>query len=397
MNNKSVYMDYAATTFVKPEVLQEMLPYFTEKFGNPSSLYSFSDDTKRAIIRSREKVASAINADKSEIYFTGGGSEADNWAIKGIAEAHKNKGNHIITTQIEHHAVINTCKYLEKNGFEVTYLPVDEEGFISLKDLKEAITDKTILISIMFANNEIGTLEPIKEIGDLCREKKIIFHTDAVQAVGHVKIDVEDLNIDLLSMAAHKFYGPKGIGALYIRRGVKLESLIHGGGQERNKRASTENIASIVGMGKAIEIAVEEMDTEAKRLSSLREKLVEGIMEKIPYTKINGPVGDKRLPGNSDFSFIGIEGEALLLDLDFDGIYASTGSACASGSLDPSHVLLAIGLKHEVAHGSLRLTMGAGTTEDDIDYVLSKLPAIVKRRREMSPLWEDFIKEKERV
>jgi cysteine desulfurase len=397
MNNKSVYMDYAATTFVKPEVLQEMLPYFTEKFGNPSSLYSFSDDTKRAIIRSREKVASAINADKSEIYFTGGGSEADNWAIKGIAEAHKNKGNHIITTQIEHHAVINTCKYLERNGFEVTYLPVDEEGFISLKDLKEAITDKTILISIMFANNEIGTLEPIKQIGDLCREKKIIFHTDAVQAVGHVKIDVEDLNIDLLSMAAHKFYGPKGIGALYIRRGVKLESLIHGGGQERNKRASTENIASIVGMGKAIEIAVEEMDTEAKRLSSLREKLVEGIMEKVPYTKINGPVGDKRLPGNSDFSFIGIEGEALLLDLDFDGIYASTGSACASGSLDPSHVLLAIGLKHEVAHGSLRLTMGAGTTEDDIDYVLSKLPAIVKRRREMSPLWEDFIKEKERV
>lgn len=397
MNNKSVYMDYAATTFVKPEVLQEMLPYFTEKFGNPSSLYSFSDDTKRAIIRSREKVASAINADKSEIYFTGGGSEADNWAIKGIAEAHKNKGNHIITTQIEHHAVINTCKYLEKNGFEVTYLPVDEEGFISLKDLKEAITDKTILVSIMFANNEIGTLEPIKEIGDLCREKKIIFHTDAVQAVGHVKIDVEDLNIDLLSMAAHKFYGPKGIGALYIRRGIKLESLIHGGGQERNKRASTENIASIVGMGRAIEIAVEEMDNEAKRLSSLREKLVEGIMEKIPYTKINGPVGDKRLPGNSDFSFIGIEGEALLLDLDFDGIYASTGSACASGSLDPSHVLLAIGLKHEVAHGSLRLTMGAGTTEDDIDYVLSKLPAIVKRRREMSPLWEDFIKEKERV
>lgn len=397
MNNKSVYMDYAATTFVKPEVLQEMLPYFTEKFGNPSSLYSFSDDTKRAIIRSREKVASAINADKSEIYFTGGGSEADNWAIKGIAEAHKNKGNHIITTQIEHHAVINTCKYLEKNGFEVTYLPVDEEGFISLKDLKEAITDKTILVSIMFANNEIGTLEPIKEIGALCREKKIIFHTDAVQAVGHVKIDVEDLNIDLLSMAAHKFYGPKGIGALYIRRGIKLESLIHGGGQERNKRASTENIASIVGMGKAIEIAVEEMDNEAKRLNSLREKLVEGIMEKIPYTKINGPVGDKRLPGNSDFSFIGIEGEALLLDLDFDGIYASTGSACASGSLDPSHVLLAIGLKHEVAHGSLRLTMGAGTTEDDIDYVLSKLPAIVKRRREMSPLWEDFIKEKERV
>jgi cysteine desulfurase len=397
MNTKNVYMDYAATTFVKPEVLKEMLPYFTEKFGNPSSLYSFSNDTKKAITEAREKVAEAIKADKSEIFFTGGGSEADNWAIKGVAQAHKNKGNHIITTQIEHHAVINTCKYLEKNGFEVTYLPVDEEGFISLEDLKRAITDKTILVSIMFANNEIGTLQPIKEIGELCREKKIIFHTDAVQAVGHVKVDVEALNIDLLSMAAHKFYGPKGIGALYIRRGIKIENLIHGGGQERGKRASTENIASIIGMGKAIELAVGEIDKESQRLIDLREKLVKGIMEKIPYAKINGPVGDNRLPGNSDFSFIGIEGEALLLDLDFDGIYASTGSACASGSLDPSHVLLAIGLPHEVAHGSLRLSMGAGTTEEDIDYVLEKLPAIVKRRREMSPLWEDFIKERERV
>lgn len=397
MTNKQVYMDYAATTFVKPEVLEEMLPYFTEKFGNPSSLYSFSDETKRAISVAREKVAKAINADKSEIYFTGGGSEADNWAIKGIASAHKNKGNHIITTSIEHHAVLNTCKYLEKNGFEVTYLPVDAEGFVSVEDVKNAITDKTILVSIMFANNEVGTIEPIKEIGTICREKKIFFHTDAVQAIGHVAIDVEDMNIDLLSMASHKFYGPKGIGALYVRRGIKIDNLVHGGGQERGKRASTENIASIVGMGKAIELATEEMETEGKRLTALREKLVKGITEKIPYTKINGPVKDKRLPGNSDFSFIGIEGEALLLDLDFDGIYASTGSACASGSLDPSHVLLAIGLKHEVAHGSLRLTMGANTTEEDVDYVLLKLPEIVKRRREMSPLWEDFIKEKERV
>ena len=394
MSKKRVYMDYAATTYTKPEVLEEMLPYFTEEFSNPSSLYSFSDNTKNAINTSRERIAKAINAEKDEIYFTGGGSEADNWALKGIALAHKNKGNHIITTQIEHHAIIHTGKFLEKNGFEVTYLPVDEEGFVKVEDVKNAITEKTILVSVMFANNEIGTIEPIKEIGKICREKKILFHTDAVQAVGHVKIDVKDMNIDLLSLAGHKFYGPKGIGALYIRRGIKIENLIHGGGQERGRRASTENIAGIVGIGKAIELATTELEEEAQRLKNLRDKLVKGIMEKIPYTKLNGPSDDRRLPGNSDFSFIGIEGETLLLDLDFAGIYASTGSACASASLDPSHVLLAIGLPHETAHGSLRLTLGAKSTEEDVDYVLETLPEIVRKRREMSPLWEDFLKEK---
>lgn len=394
MSEKRVYMDYAATTYTKPEVVEEMLPYFTEEFGNPSSLYSFSEKTKEAITTARERVAKAINAEKDEIYFTSGGSEADNWALKGIALAHKNKGNHIITTKIEHHAILHTGKFLEKNGFDVTYLPVDEEGFVKVEDVKNAITEKTILVSVMFANNEIGTIEPIKEIGKVCREKKIFFHTDAVQAVGHVKIDVKDMNIDLLSLAGHKFYGPKGIGALYIRRGIKIENLIHGGAQERGRRASTENIASIVGLGKAIELAVNEMDEESKRLKNLREKLVKGIMEKIPYTKLNGPSDDRRLPGNSDFSFIGIEGETLLLDLDFAGIYASTGSACASASLDPSHVLLSIGLPHETAHGSLRLTLGAKSTEDDVNYVLETLPEIVRKRREMSPLWEDFLKEK---
>ncbi|AJA48224.1 cysteine desulfurase IscS [Clostridium pasteurianum DSM 525 = ATCC 6013] len=394
MSEKRVYMDYAATTYTRSEVLEEMLPYFTEEFGNPSSLYTFSDNTKKAINIARERVAKAINAEKDEIYFTGGGSEADNWALKGIALAHRNKGNHIITTQIEHHAILHTAKFLEKNGFEITYLPVDEEGFVKVEDLKNAITEKTILVSVMFANNEIGTIEPIKEIGEICREKKILFHTDAVQAIGHVKVDVKDMNIDLLSLAGHKFYGPKGIGALYIRRGIKIENLIHGGGQERGRRASTENIAGIVGIGKAIELATSELEEESQRLNNLRNKLVKRIMEKIPYTKLNGPSDNRRLPGNSDFSFIGIEGETLLLDLDFDGIYASTGSACASASLDPSHVLLAIGLPHETAHGSLRLTLGAKSTEEDVDYVLEVLPEIIRKRREMSPLWEDFLKEK---
>lgn len=392
MENRRIYMDYAATTYVKPEVFEEMKPYFTEEFGNPSSLYSFSDKTKVAINTARERVAKAINAEKNEIYFTCGGSEADNWALKGIAFANKNKGNHIITTQIEHHAMINACKFLEKNGFEVTYLKPDAEGFISPEDVKNAITDKTILVSIMFANNEVGTIEPIKEIGKICRERKVIFHTDAVQAVGHVPVDVKDMNIDLLSLAGHKFYGPKGVGALYIRTGVKIESLIHGGGQERSKRGSTENIAGIVGLGKAIELSVSEMKEESNRVAALRDKLLSGIMEKIPYTKLNGPKGDKRLPSNIDVSFIGIEGETLLLDLDFEGIFASTGSACASASLDPSHVLLALGLPHEIAHGSLRLTLGAKSTEEEVDYVLEVLPKIVKRRRDMSPLWEDFIK-----
>ncbi|NFD77623.1 cysteine desulfurase NifS [Clostridium botulinum] len=394
--NKQVYMDYSATTYTKPEVLEEMLPFFTENFGNPSSLYSFSDKTKKAVNLARERVSKALNAEKNEIFFTSGGSEADNWALKGIAYANKKKGNHIITTKIEHHAILHTAQFLKKEGFKVTYLPVDEEGFVSVEDIKNAITDETILVSVMFANNEIGTIEPIKEIGELCKEKNIYFHTDAVQAIGHVDIDVKDMNIDLLSMSAHKFYGPKGVGALYIKNGVKIQNLIHGGGQERGKRASTEDTAGIVGLGKAIELAMENMPEENEKLSNLRGKLIRGIEERIPEVKLNGPKDmSRRLPNNVNFSFIGIEGETLLLDLDMNGIFGSTGSACASASLDPSHVLLSIGLPHETAHGSLRLSLGAKNTEEDIDYVLEVLPKIIKQRREMSPLWEDYMKNKE--
>ncbi|WP_434290021.1 cysteine desulfurase NifS [Clostridium botulinum] len=394
--NKQVYMDYSATTYTKPEVLEEMLPFFTENFGNPSSLYSFSDKTKKAVNLARERVSKALNAEKNEIFFTSGGSEADNWALKGIAYANKKKGNHIITTKIEHHAILHTAQFLEKEGFKVTYLPVDEEGFVSVEDIKNAITDETILVSVMFANNEIGTIEPIKEIGELCKEKNIYFHTDAVQAIGHVDIDVKDMNIDLLSMSAHKFYGPKGVGALYIKNGVKIQNLIHGGGQERGKRASTENTAGIVGLGKAIELAMENMPEENEKLSNLRGRLIRGIEARIPEVKLNGTKDmSRRLPNNVNFSFIGIEGETLLLDLDMNGIFGSTGSACASASLDPSHVLLSIGLPHETAHGSLRLSLGAKNTEEDIDYVLEVLPKIIKQRREMSPLWEDYMKNKE--
>ena len=392
---KPVYMDYAATTYVKPEVLEEMLPYFTNKFGNPSSFYAISRETKMAVDKARGQVADALNADLNEIYFTGGGSEADNWAIKGIASAYKNKGNHIITTKVEHHAVLHTCEYLEKQGFEVTYLDVDEEGFINLEELKNAITDKTILVSIMFANNEIGTIEPIKEIGKICRERKVLFHTDAVQAIGNVEIDVKDMNIDLLSIAGHKIYGPKGIGVLYIRKGVRIHNLIHGGGQERNRRAGTENIAAIVGLGKAIEMATQNLEEHSKNLTVLRDKLIDGLL-KIPYTRLNGPRGDKRLPGNVNVSFEFIEGESILLSLDFEGVCASSGSACTSGSLDPSHVLLAIGLPHEKAHGSLRLTLGDGSTEEDVDYVLEVIPPIIERLRKMSPLWTDIVKRGER-
>ncbi|APQ76492.1 cysteine desulfurase NifS [Clostridium botulinum] len=394
--NKQVYMDYSATTYTKPEVLEEMLPFFTENFGNPSSLYSFSDKTKKAVNLARERVSKALNAEKNEIFFTSGGSEADNWALKGIAYANKKKGNHIITTKIEHHAILHTAQFLEKEGFKVTYLPVDEEGFVSVEDIKNAITDETILVSVMFANNEVGTIEPIKEIGELCKEKNIYFHTDAVQAIGHVDIDVKDMNIDLLSMSAHKFYGPKGVGALYIKNGVKIQNLIHGGGQERGKRASTEDTAGIVGLGKAIELAIENMPEENEKLSNLRGRLIRGIEARIPEVKLNGPKDmSRRLPNNVNFSFIGIEGETLLLDLDMNGIFGSTGSACASASLDPSHVLLSIGLPHETAHGSLRLSLGAKNTEEDIDYVLEVLPKIIKQRREMSPLWEDYMKNKE--
>ena len=393
--NKSIYMDHAATTYTKPEVLEEMIPYFTTYFGNPSSIYTLARETKKAIDVARDKIAKAINANENEIFFTGGGSEADNWVIKGIASAYKQKGNHIITTTIEHHAVLHTCEYLAKNGYEITYLPVDEYGLINIKDLENAITDKTILVSVMFANNEIGTIEPIKEIGALCRSKKILFHTDAVQAVGHIPVDVKEMNIDLLSIAAHKFYGPKGIGALYVKKGIKIDNLIHGGGQERNRRAGTENVAGIVGFGKALELATQNMEANNKKLVYLRDKLMNGLLE-VPHTRLNGPRGEKRLPGNSNICFRFIEGESILLMLDANGIAASSGSACTSGSLDPSHVLLAIGLEHEIAHGSLRLTLGDETTEEEVDFVLKTVPGIIQRLRDMSPLYDDYLKKGEK-
>lgn len=388
-----IYLDNAATTPVKKEVLEEMLPFFSENYGNPSSVYSLGSRSKVAVEDAREQVAKAIGASPREIFFTGSGSEADNWAIKGIAYGNKDKGNHIITSKIEHHGVLNTCKYLEKQGFTVTYLDVDENGLINLDDLKESITEETILITIMFANNEIGTIQPIKEIGEIAKEKNIYFHTDAVQAIGYVNIDVDKLNIDLLSMAAHKFYGPKGVGALYIRRGVKIDPLIIGGGQEKNRRAGTENVPGIVGMGKAIELAIENMDERNEKLIKLRDSLIEKIFDKIDYVKLNGHP-EKRLPNNVNISFEFIEGESLLLSLDMAGIAASSGSACTSGTLDPSHVLLAIGLSHEVAHGSLRMSLGDFTTEEDIDYVVEKLVEIVARLRSMSPLYERVKEEK---
>ena len=384
---KLIYMDHAATTPLKKEVLDEMLPYMKDKFGNPSSIYSLGGQSKNAVEIAREKVANAINAKPREIFFTGGGSEADNWAIKGVAYANRNRGNHIITSKIEHHAVLHTCEYLEKQGFDVTYLDVDEYGLIDLEQLERSITDKTILISIMFANNEIGTIQPIKEIGRIAKEKGVYFHTDAVQAIGHIKIDVDELNIDLLTMAAHKFYGPKGIGALYIRQGVKIDPLISGGGQERNRRAGTENVPGIVGMGKAIELAYENFEEKNRRLTYLRNRLIEKIFEKIDYVRLNGHP-TQRLPGNVNVCFEFTEGESLLLSLDMAGIAGSSGSACTSGSLEPSHVLLAIGLPHEIAHGSLRLTLGDSNTEEEIDYVVEKLVGIVARLREMSPLYE---------
>ncbi len=387
------YFDNAATTAVRPEVLEEMLPYFTESFGNPSSVYKIAQKNKNAIENAREQVAKAINAGVNEIYFTGSGSEADNWAIKGIAESYASKGKHIITSAIEHHAVLHTCEYLETKGYEVTYLPVDEDGLVSLEDLKKAIRKDTILISIMFANNEIGTIEPIAEIGKIARENDVLFHTDAVQAVGHINIDVKEMNIDLLSMSGHKFNGPKGVGALYVRKGIKLNPFIHGGAQERRKRAGTENVPAIVGMGKAIELAVNELESEVPRLTSLRDKLINGILEKIPYSRLNGHKTN-RLPGNANISFEYIEGEGILLLLDYKGILASSGSACTSGSLDPSHVLLAIGLPHEKAHGSVRFSMGHFNTEEQVDYILKELPPIIERLRMMSPLYEEVLKSK---
>lgn len=389
---KNIYMDNSATTPVKKQVLDEMMPFFTENYGNPSSVYSLGRISKKAIEDSRHKIATALGANDREIFFTGGGSEADNWAIKGIAYANKDKGNHIITSKIEHHAILHTCEYLEKNGFKVTYLDVDEYGMVDLEQLKNSITDKTILISIMYANNEIGTIQPIKEIGEIAKKNNIYFHTDAVQAIGHIEIDVKELNIDLLSLSAHKFYGPKGIGALYIKQGVKIDSLISGGGQERNKRAGTENVAAIVGMGKAIELAYENLHEHNARLISLRDSLIEKIKANIPYVRLNGHP-TKRLPGNVNMCFRFIEGESLLLSLDMEGIAGSSGSACTSGSLDPSHVLLSIGLSHEIAHGSLRLSLGDFNTEDEIDYVVEKLVKIVDRLRQMSPLYEKLKEE----
>lgn len=389
--DKIIYLDNAATTRTAPEVVEAMLPYFTENYGNPSSVYGFAAKNKEAVSKQREIIAHILGAKEKEIYFTAGGSEADNWALKATAECCASKGNHIITTKIEHHAILHTAEYLEKKGFEVTYLDVDEDGVIKLDDLKAAIRPTTILISVMFANNEIGTLQPIREIGEIAKEHGILFHTDAVQAFGQVPISVDDCHIDMLSASGHKLNGPKGIGFLYIRTGVKIRSFIHGGAQERKRRAGTENVPGIIGLGTASKRAAETMAERAQKEAKLRDYLIKRVLDEIPYTKLNGHPS-KRLPNNANFSFRFVEGESLLIMLDMKGICASSGSACTSGSLDPSHVLLAIGLPHEIAHGSLRLTLGEETTEEDIDYTVDCLKGIVKNLREMSPLYEDFIK-----
>ena len=384
MNHQLIYLDNAATTAVRPEVLDAMLPYFSKAYGNPSSIHSIGREAKIAVETARRQVAAAIGAQPQEIYFTAGGSESDNWALRGIADV--TQGKHIITSAVEHHAILHTCEYLETKGYRITYLPVDEYGRVNPQDVKAAITDDTILITIMTANNEIGTLEPIAEIAAIAKDAGITFHTDAVQAVGAIPIDVNTLGVDMLSMSAHKFNGPKGIGALYIRKGLRISPLIFGGAQERKMRAGTENLASIVGFGKAIELANAELDAHAEKLSRLRDKLINGVFEAIPDVRLNGHPID-RLPNNFNMCFRFIEGESLLMRLDLAGIEGSSGSACTSGSLDPSHVLLAIGLPHEIAHGSLRLTLGNDTTEEDIDYVLTKLPGIVQTLRDMSPLY----------
>ena len=391
MEKKLIYMDNAATTPVKPEVLDAMLPYFTEKFGNPSSIYSISSENKKAITDAREVIAKTINTTPENIYFTAGGSESDNWALKATADAYASKGKHIITTKIEHHAILHTCEYLETKGFEITYLDVDENGLVKLDELTAAIRPDTILISVMFANNEIGTIEPIAEIGKIAHEHGVLFHTDAVQAYTQVPIDVEAMNIDMMSTSGHKINGPKGIGFLYIRKGVKIKSFIHGGAQERHRRAGTENVTGIIGLAKAAEIATANMKERTAEEIKVRDHLIERIEKEIPYAKLNGD-RVKRLPNNVNFSFQFVEGESMLILLDSKGIRASSGSACTSGSLDPSHVLLAIGLPHEIAHGSLRLTISDQITMEDADYVVDNLKEIVNHLREMSPLYEDFIK-----
>jgi len=386
---RRIYLDYAATTPTHPEVVKAMLPYFTEVFGNPSSIYSCGQEAKGVLEESRAKVAALIGAQDEEIVFTSGGTEADNFAIKGAAYANENKGNHIVTTSIEHHAVLETCKFLEERGFRVTYLPVDEYGLIAPENVREAITNKTILISVMQANNEIGTIEPIAEIGKIAKEAGISFHTDAVQAVGHIPINVDELGVDLLSMSAHKLYGPKGIGALYIRKGTKLLPFMHGGEQERGRRASTDNVPGIVGFGRAAELAQQEMSEEAEQLIPLRDKLINDLLERIDHTQLNGHPRN-RLPNNVNVSVEFVEGESMCLNLDLEGICASTGSACSSSSIEPSHVLLALGLPPERAHGSLRFTLGKWSTEEDIDRVLEVLPPAVARLRAMSPLLKSY-------
>lgn len=390
-----IYLDNAATTRTAQEVVDAMIPYFTENYGNPSSIYELGQRSKEAITTAREQIAEVIGAKPEEIYFTAGGSEADNWALKAACEAYEKKGKHIITTKIEHHAILHTCEYLEKKGVEVTYLDVDENGLVDLDALQKAIRPDTILISIMFANNEIGTIEPVKEIGMIAKEHGILFHTDAVQAFGQVPIDVDDMHIDMLSSSAHKINGPKGIGFLYIRKGVKIRSFVHGGAQERKRRAGTENVPAIVGYGVAAKRAADTMEERTARERQLRDDFIKRVEKEIPYVKLNGHP-DKRLPNNINFSFRFIEGESLLIMLDMKGIAGSSGSACTSGSLDPSHVLLAIGLPHEIAHGSLRLTLGEDITKEDLDYTLEQIKEIVGRLRELSPLYEDFVRKQEK-
>lgn len=389
--DRLIYLDNAATTKTAPEVVEAMLPYFTEHYGNPSSVYGFAAENKEAVSKQREIMAGALGAKPNEIYFTAGGTESDNWALKATAEAYESKGRHIITTKIEHHAILHTGEYLEKKGFDVTYLDVDENGLVDPEEVEKAIRPDTILISVMYANNEIGTIEPIREIGAIAKEHGVLFHTDAVQAFGQIPINVDECHIDMLSASGHKLNGPKGIGFLYIRTGIKIRNFIHGGAQERKRRAGTENVPGIVGLGKAVERAVSTMKERAEKEKEVRDYLIEKVLKEIPYTKLNGHP-TKRLPNNANFSFRFIEGEAMLLSLDMAGICGSSGSACTSGSLDPSHVLLAIGLPHEIAHGSLRLTLNEEITKEDIDYVVENLSRIIGNLRDMSPLYEDFMK-----
>lgn len=392
---KLIYLDNAATTKTSEEVVAAMLPYFTEYYGNPSSVYEFASESKKAVSNARRTIAETLGAQENEIYFTAGGSEADNWALKATAEAYQSKGKHIITTKIEHHAILHTAEYLEKRGFEITYIGVDENGVVKVDELEKAIRPDTILISVMFANNEIGTIQPIKEIGEIAKKQGVLFHTDAVQAYGQLPINVDELHIDMLSSSGHKLNGPKGIGFLYIRKGVKIRSFVHGGAQERKRRAGTENVPGIVGYGKAAEIAAKTMKERTAKEIELRDHLIDRVLAEVPYTRLNGH-RTNRLPNNANFSFQFVEGESLLILLDNNGICASSGSACTSGSLDPSHVLLAIGLPHEIAHGSLRLTLSAETTMEDIDFVVDCIKQIIERLRSMSPLYEDFVKKNQK-